>query len=150
MANPDKLKILILDDEKQFTEELGDFFENSAFESLQANTVEDGKQILMDQKINILFLDLRLPGVDGLDILKEVKALYPETQVIIVSAHADMDTVQRSIRLGAFDYLRKPFRYIDIQIILERVTKYLQMQQKLTELEHQLGELHKLMKTQAQ
>ncbi|MCX6246962.1 MAG: response regulator [Bacteroidetes bacterium] len=147
MATPDKLKILILDDEKQFTEELGDFFLNSAFESFQANTVEDGKQILKDREINILFLDLRLPGIDGLDVLKEVKQLYPQIEVIIVSAHADMDTVQKSIQLGAFDYLRKPFRYIDIQIILERVTKYMQMQQKLTELEKQVGELSKLMKT---
>ena len=146
MAIPDRLKVLILDDEKQFTEELGDFFLNSAYDFFQANTVEVGKQILKDHEINILFLDLRLPGVSGMDILKEVKLQYPLMEVIIVSGHADMETVSTCIRLGAFDYLRKPFRYIDIQIIIERATKFLLMQHKMTQLKEQLAVLQKLMK----
>ena len=135
MAIQDKLKILIIDDEKQFTEELSGFFLSSGFESFQANTVGDGRKFLNNHEIDLLILDVRLPGVNGLDILKEVKVQYSEMEVIIVSAHGEMDTVIKAMRLGAFDYLRKPFRYIDIQIAIERTRKYLQMQRRLKQME---------------
>jgi DNA-binding NtrC family response regulator len=135
MANQDKIKILIIDDEKQFTEELNGLFVWSDYESFEANTVEDGRKILRSNDIDILILDVRLPGMDGLDLLKEVKALYPSTEVVVISAHGDMDTVIKAMRLGAFDYLRKPFRFIDIQIAIERTQKYLQMQRKLKKME---------------
>ena len=135
MTTKNKLKILILDDEKQFTEELSGFFQYSDFESFEANTVAKGKKILNEQVIDLLILDVRLPGVNGLDVLKEVKVLYPTMEVIIISAHGDMDTVIKALRQGAFDYLRKPFRFIDIQIALERTQKYLQMNRKLKQME---------------
>jgi DNA-binding NtrC family response regulator len=135
MDKKEKIKILILDDEKQFTEELSGFFEDSEFESMEANTVTEGKRLLNTHSIDLLILDVRLPGANGLDILKEVKIQYPYIEVIIVSAHGDMDTVIKAMRLGAFDYLRKPFRFIDIQIALERTQKYLQMQRKLKQME---------------
>ena len=135
MAIQNKIKLLILDDEKQFTEELSGFFQGSDYESYEANTVEEGKKILISHNIDLLILDVRLPGVNGLDILKEVKAQYPAMEVIIISAHGDMDTVIKAMRYGAFDYLRKPFRYIDIQIAIERTQKYLLMNRKLKQME---------------
>ena len=135
MEKKDKIKILILDDEKQFTEELSGFFMDSDFESFEANTAADGRKILNNNEIDLLILDVRLPGVNGLDILKDVKIQYPCMEVIIISAHGDMDTVIKAMRLGAFDYLRKPFRFIDIQIAIERTQKYLQMQRKLKRME---------------
>ncbi|MEI6089170.1 MAG: sigma-54 dependent transcriptional regulator [bacterium] len=131
MLNKEKIKILILDDEKQFTEELSGFFQDSEFEAFEANTADEGRKLLRQYEIDLLILDVRLPGVNGLDILKEVKIKYPNMEVIVISAHGDMDTVIKAMRLGAFDYLRKPFRYIDIQIAIERTQKYLQMQRKL-------------------
>jgi DNA-binding NtrC family response regulator len=135
MAVQEKIKILIIDDEKQFTEELNGLFVWSDYESFEANTVDDGRKILRSNDIDILILDVRLPGMDGLDLLKEVKALYPATEVVVISAHGDMDTVIKAMRLGAFDYLRKPFRFIDIQIAIERTQKFLQMQRKLKKME---------------
>ena len=135
MGKKDKVKILILDDEKQFTEELSGFFVDSDFEPYEANTAAEGKKILNNHEIDLLILDVRLPGVNGLDILKEVKIQYPYMEVIIISAHGDMDTVIKAMRLGAFDYLRKPFRFIDIQITIERTQKYLQMQRRLKQME---------------
>lgn len=134
MENKDKIKILILDDEKQFTEELSSFFEDD-YEAYEANNVGDGRRILHEKDIDSLILDVRLPGISGLDILKEVKEQKPAIEVIVISAHGDMDTVIKAMRLGAFDYLRKPFRFIDIQIAIERTQKYLQMQRKLKQME---------------
>ena len=131
MANQYKIRILILDDEKQFTEELFEFFQNSGFVAFEANTYKDAQKILANQIIDLLILDVRLPGVNGLDILKDVKVQFPDMEVIVVSAHGEMDTVIKALRLGAFDYLRKPFRHIDIQIAIERTQKYLQLQHNL-------------------
>jgi len=135
MGLQEKIKILILDDEKQFTEELNGFFVGSDYESFEANTAAEGRRVMEKHDIDLLILDVRLPGVNGLDILKEVKILYPSMEVIIISAHGDMDTVIKAMRLGAFDYLRKPFRFIDIQIAIERTQKYLQLHRKLKKME---------------
>ena len=88
MAIQEKIKILILDDEKQFTEELSGFFQGSDYESFEANTAEEGRKILQDHEIDLLILDVRLPGVNGLDILKEVKIQYPAMEVIIGACSA--------------------------------------------------------------
>jgi len=135
MADQQKIKILILDDEKEFTEELYEFFQNSGFEAYEANTESEAQILLTGHEIDLLILDVRLPGVNGLDVLKDVKLRFPFMEVIVVSAHGDMDTVIKAMRLGAFDYLRKPFRHIDIQIAIERTQRYLQMQQKLKQME---------------
>ena len=127
----EKIRVLILDDEKHFTEELAEYLELSGHNVYEANTVTDGMAVLVRNAIDLLILDIRLPGADGLDILKKVKADYPAVEVVIVSGHGDMDTVIKAMRLGAFDYLRKPFRHIDIQISIERTQRFLQLQRRL-------------------
>lgn len=135
LNNNNNIEILILDDEKHFTEELYEFFSNLGFKTHEANIVKKGLEILAVNKIDLLILDVRLPGANGLDILKQVRFQYPSMEVVIVSAHGDMDTVIKAMRLGAFDYLRKPFRHIDIQIVIERTRKFLQLHQKIAQME---------------
>ncbi|MEI6756266.1 MAG: sigma-54 dependent transcriptional regulator [Chlorobium sp.] len=130
-----QIKVLILDDEIDFTNEIKDYLQNSGFIPFSANTTEEGYAILSKHDIDLLILDVRLPRANGLDVLRDVKSLYPNIEVIMVSAHGDMDTVIQSVRLGAFDYMRKPLRYIDIQIAIERTQKYLQMQRRLSQIE---------------
>jgi DNA-binding NtrC family response regulator len=135
MTTPTRIKILILDDEKQFTEELYEFFQQSGFEPFESNTEIEARRILDIHQIDLLILDVRLHGVNGLDILKEVRVEFPEMEVIVISAHGDMDTVIKAMRLGAFDYLRKPFRHIDMQIAIERTRRFLQMNRRLKHVE---------------
>jgi DNA-binding NtrC family response regulator len=135
MTNQNKIEILILDDEKHFTEELFEFFQNSGFVSYEANTEREARKILKNHRIDLLILDVRLPGVNGLDILKDVRIQFPSIEVIVVSAHGDMDTVIKAMQRGAIDYLRKPFRHIDIQIAIERTQKFLHLQRKITQME---------------
>jgi DNA-binding NtrC family response regulator len=127
--------MLVLDDEKRFTEELTEFLQESGFTAFEANTGNQGLSILKKQTIDLLVLDVRLPGINGLDILKDVRVKYPNMEVIVVSAHGDMDTVIKAMRLGAIDYLRKPFRHIDIRIAIERTQKFLFLQRKIKQIE---------------
>lgn len=128
-------QVLILDDEKRFTEELAEFLENIGLKVFEANTPASGMAMIKSNAIDLLILDVRLPGVDGLDLLKEIKSLYHDLEVIVVSGHGDMDTVIKAMRLGAFDYLKKPFRHMDIRIAIERTKKFLQLQHEMKTLE---------------
>jgi DNA-binding NtrC family response regulator len=130
-----QLKVLILDDEKPFTEELRELLQSSGYKAFESNTWSQGSRVLETEEIDLLILDVRLPRVNGLDVLQEVKIKYPNIEVIIVSAHGDMDTVITAMRLGAIDYLRKPFRHIDIQIAIERTQKFLRLQRKIVQME---------------
>ncbi len=131
MLKNERIKILLLDDDRQVREALNNFFQESGLESFEANNVAEAKHLLEKHTIDLFVLALELPGVNGLDLLKEVKDSYPSMEVIVISAHGDMDTVIKVMRLGASDFLRKPFRLIDIRIAIERTQKYLQLQQKL-------------------
>lgn len=131
----DKIRVLIIDDEKNFTEELSEFLNKTGYYCLEANTGGEGLYMLKHHEFDLLVLDVMLPGMNGLDILKEVKSLYPGLEVIVVSGHGDMDTVLTAMRLGALDYLRKPFRHTDIQIAIERTQKFLFLNRKLKNIE---------------
>jgi len=85
----DKINVLIIDDEQQFSQELAEFFKNSGFNPFIANTGPQGLDILQQHLIDLLILDVRLPGINGLDILKEVIGKYHTLEVIVVSAHGD-------------------------------------------------------------
>jgi len=130
-----KITVLVIDDERSFTEEMQELLQNTGFKAFVANTARQGLNILKCQLIDLLILDIRLPGVNGLDILKEVKGIYPKMEVIIVSAHGDMESVIRAMRLGALDYLRKPFRHVDFQIAIERTQKFLDLNRKIQVME---------------
>lgn len=129
------LKVLVIDDETNFTEEIEEFLQNHGYISYTANNVHKGRSILKNQDIDLLILDIRLKSVSGLDILKEVKLAYPKLEVIIVSAHGDMDTVITALRNGAIDYLKKPFRHTDIQIAIQRTHKFLELQRIIKNME---------------
>lgn len=135
MTGQEKIKILILDDEKHFTEELYEYFINTGYDAYECNDISEARKVLGKKQVDLLILDVHLPGMNGLDFLVEVRAQYPEVEVIIVSAHGDMDTVIHAMRKGAFDYLRKPFRHIDMQIALERSRKVIMLQQRLKQVE---------------
>jgi DNA-binding NtrC family response regulator len=141
--NRSSLRVLIIDDEKSFTEELSEFLKKSGYDCFEANTGTQGLEILKNQEMDLLVLDVLLPGMNGLDILKDVKAAYPLMEVIVISGHGNMDTVITAMRLGALDYLRKPFRHSDIQIAIERTRKFLQINQRLKQIEEKYSLISK-------
>ena len=130
-----QMKVLVIDDEINFTEEIEEFLQNQGYISFTANNVHKGRAILKNNDIDLLILDVRLKGVSGLDILKEVKLAYPKLEVIIVSAHGDMETVITALRNGAIDYLKKPFRHTDIQIAIQRTRKFLDLHRVIKNME---------------
>ncbi|MCW3806675.1 sigma-54-dependent transcriptional regulator [Plebeiibacterium marinum] len=132
----DNLKILILDDEVRITEKLKYHLEKRNFNVSTANTPNEGFEMLEKQRPGILILDIMLPGMNGLDVLEKVKAEYPNTEVIMISGYGDMDMVIEAMRKGASDFIRKPFQVMDIQVAVERTSKFVELQNKLEKAEN--------------
>lgn len=130
-----QMNVLVLDDEVNFTEEIEEFLQTHGFMSFTANNVHKGRTILKNNDIDLLVLDVRLKGISGLDVLKEVKTEYPKLEVIIVSAHGDMETVIKALRYGAIDYLKKPFRLVDMQIAIQKTRKFVDLQRTIKNFE---------------
>jgi DNA-binding NtrC family response regulator len=83
-------------------------------------------------------LDLRMPGLTGIEVLGQIRQMSPETQVIILTGHATVDTAVQALRLGAFDYLTKPCKWAELEMILNRVAERRDMANKTTALETRL------------
>jgi DNA-binding NtrC family response regulator len=83
-------------------------------------------------------LDLKMPGLSGIDVLAQIKQMSPETQVIILTGHATVDTAVQALRHGAFDYLTKPCKWAELEMILNRVAERRDMANKTTALETRL------------
>ncbi len=128
------LNVLVIDDDVRFTEELTEYLDECGFQSFAAHTGKQGLEILSKLPIDLLILDVKLQNQNGLDLIVSIKKKYPSLEVIIISAHGDMDTVIKAMRLGAIDYLRKPFRHIDIRLAVERTQKFLLLQREIKQL----------------
>lgn len=125
------LHILILDDEVDLATEIDEFLTRKGFDTTITTAPETAYGQLSATTVDILILDVRLQGVSGLDVLKKVQLSWPDVEVIVVTGHGDMATVIESMRLGATDFLRKPFTDDELLVAIERTTKYLRLEHKL-------------------
>jgi len=141
-----KMKILILDDEPSFNEELVEFIESLNFQAIALEKPDLALEFLKTKPVDILILDIRLPQISGIEVLKKVRKDYPELEIIMVTGHGDMDTVIEALRLGACDFLKKPFRHIDIKLAIERTRKYLELSRRLKKVENQYSLLSRELK----
>jgi len=113
-------KILLVDDEVEFVQTLSERLQTRKFESKIAY---DGEQALssVDEDVpEVMVLDLKMPGIGGLDVLKEVKEKHPETEIIILTGHGSDIEKEQAFGLGAFAYLEKP---VDINVLSETMKK---------------------------
>ena len=116
-------KVLIVDDEKDFVEM---FSLRLAAQGEKVSTAFSGKEaltVLSHVAIDVVILDIRMPGMDGIDTLKQIKIKYPLVEVILLTGHGSTETAVEGMKLGAFDYLMKPADFDDIRIKLENARK---------------------------
>jgi DNA-binding NtrC family response regulator len=102
-------RILIVDDEAPIREVLSTFLEDIGYE---AHALADGESAinwLREEKPDLILLDVRMPGMSGLDVLKNARQLYPEMPVIMISGYADEDLAREALQEGAYDFFLKPF-----------------------------------------
>lgn len=111
------IKLLLVDDEEDFVRTLSERLNLRNLESHAALSGEEALRLVTGSSIpDIMLLDLKMPGVDGMEVLKRTKKYYPSVQIIILTGHGnDLDEAEAR-RLGAFDYLKKP---VDIEALVD-------------------------------
>ncbi len=112
------LKVLLVDDEEDFVRTMAERMEMRDLGSEVALNGQQALQMLEEEIPDVMVLDLRMPGIDGMEVLRRVKETYPQIAVIIMTGHGSKKEEQEARRLGAFDYLRKP---VDINRLMEIV-----------------------------
>jgi DNA-binding NtrC family response regulator len=101
-------KILLVDDEVVFTQNMSKLLENRGFIVTAANSGDEAIRSLEQKDFDVVVLDLKMPGMDGITTLKEIKKLGLFTETLILTGHGSIDTALEAIKLGAYDYLTKP------------------------------------------
>ena len=115
-----KAKVLLVDDEVPFVETMTKRLTKRGLEILSAFSGEEAlKRLKENDKIEVLILDVKMPGMDGIQALREIKNSHPLTEVVMLTGHATVETAILGMKLGAFDYLMKP---CDIDLLMAKVT----------------------------
>jgi len=112
---PKKKKILIVEDEAVMREGVRDWLIEDGYEVECVETGEEALQRIKDEEFGVIVLDLRLPGIDGLEVYEQAKDLRPETQGIMITAYPSKETREKERRLGLLNYLTKPFKVEDLE-----------------------------------
>jgi len=101
--------ILIVDDEKNYPPILGAVMEDEGYEPLLANSAEEALNILMHSDVDLVLTDMKMPSMDGIELLEKVKEKDPELPVIMMTAHGTVEKAVEAMQKGAYSYIMKPF-----------------------------------------
>jgi|Deesub1362B_J571_1020462.scaffolds.fasta_scaffold00651_13 DNA-binding NtrC family response regulator len=134
------IKILIIDDDKLTSWALSRDFQREGNEVILAADGKSGLKYVKAEKPQLVLLDLRLPDISGLDLLKEIKAEHPDAIVILMTAYGTVQTAVEAVKLGAENFIKKPFDYEEIKALIEKALKNNQLSREVTELREQLRE----------
>jgi DNA-binding response OmpR family regulator len=114
-------KILVIDDEKNIRLTLSECLETSNYDVETAVSGEHGMTKYNESKYDVILLDMKMPGIDGMEVLRRIKEQDPLQNIIMITAHGTIETAVEAMKLGAIDYIRKPFTPDEIRSIVKRV-----------------------------
>ncbi|MCJ7771769.1 MAG: sigma-54 dependent transcriptional regulator [Desulfobacterales bacterium] len=117
-------KILIVDDEQIMRESLAGWLRRDGHEVNTAKSGEEALEKLKDRKFDILLVDIKMEGISGLEVLKQVKENDPDVAIIMITAYGSIPTAIEAIKNGAYDYLLKPFEPAELGVLIERIIEH--------------------------
>jgi UDP-3-O-acyl N-acetylglucosamine deacetylase len=121
-------KVLIVDDEERVVQSIAGVLEDEGFRVAQARSGEEAIKIFQEDEPDVTLLDIWMPGMDGIEVLKRLKWISPDCQVIMVSGHATISTAMTAVKLGAFDFIEKP---LSLDVLLMTIRRALDHQKEL-------------------
>ncbi|MDX9788481.1 MAG: response regulator [Desulfobacterales bacterium] len=119
------IRVLIVDDEEDFTDILALRLTDSGEIAHKAYNGSECLKILESEAIDVVVLDIKMPGMDGIETLREIKKKFPIVEVILLTGHGTTQTAVKGMQLGAFDYLLKPadFKELKSKLVIARQRK---------------------------
>ncbi|TBR23926.1 response regulator [bacterium] len=119
MGDP-KAAVLIVDDEEKLCRFLRKEFERDGYAAHVAHEHDGALAVLARERVDVVLLDIALPGPSGVDILSELKAARPRLPVVMLTGNASVETAVKTMKLGAFDYLAKPYGLPELKALVDR------------------------------
>jgi len=135
----DRIKILVIDDEQGIRDLFIQALEEDDYEVLTVDNGEQGLEIIKNERPNVIFLDLKLPGIDGLEVLKRISDLEIKPIVIMITGHGTIAKAAKTMDLGAYDYIVKPFDIDDIIKLMKQALKLDNLEKNITSFRDQLN-----------
>lgn len=129
-AQKNKLKILIIDDEAPIREVLSESLKDDGYQVLAAPDGPSGLVVLKEFQPDICFLDIWMPKMDGLEVLKQAVPLFPETSFVMISGHGTIETAVKSTKIGAWDFIEKPLSLDKVTIAIDHIVQLKAEQQE--------------------
>ena len=114
----DLVRILVVDDEEDFLETLVNRLNRRGMSAQGALSGCEALKMMEEKEFDVVVLDVRMPGMDGLEVLREVKNRWPFVEVILLTGHGSVESGIEGMRLGAFDYVMKP---ADLEVLIEKI-----------------------------
>ena len=136
-----KMNIMIVDDEKIVRESLFHWFKKVGHAVETAPSGFEALEKLENTPYDLLFVDIKMPGMDGIELLEKVKTEYPDTIVIIITAHGTVESAIKAMKLGASDYLLKPFKPDNLSLVMEKISQQIKLE---SEFHYLKGRLEKI------
>ena len=131
---PDKISLLIVDDEASVRESLENWFLEDGYQVKCAENAKTALQLLEEETFDIILTDIKMPGMDGLEMLKRIKSLKSDAIVIVMTAFATVDTAVQALKDGAFDYVTKPFDPDDLSHLIRNASRQVNLKAENTRL----------------
>jgi two-component system response regulator HydG len=121
---PLPLAILVVDDEPIVVQSLGDWFRQDGHRVDTAQNAREALKLVGEKDYDLAFLDIKMPGVDGLDLQARLAAVKPDMTVIIMTAYASVETAVKALKAGAYDYISKPFDPEELSLLVRRAGEH--------------------------
>ncbi|BBO82185.1 sigma-54-dependent transcriptional regulator [Desulfosarcina ovata] len=135
------MQIMIVDDERIIRESFFHWFQKSGHTVETAASGAEALDKLTQAPFDLLFVDIKMPGMDGIELLAAVKERYPETLVVIITAYGSIESAVNAMKIGATDYLVKPFKPDQLSLVMEKVAQH---QKRSSEYNYLKGRLEKI------
>ncbi len=123
-------RILLVDDETVFANNMSKLLNRRGYQVTAVNSGDAALQALMNNSFDVMVLDLKMPGVDGIAVLHEMRKLGLFTEVLVLTGHGSIDTALEAIQLGAYDYLTKPCEIAELVSKIEAAVERQNLKEK--------------------
>ncbi|MBI4709698.1 MAG: sigma-54-dependent Fis family transcriptional regulator [Nitrospirae bacterium] len=139
MTKAVKGKVLVVDDQKSIREILEIFLKSEGFSVSAADNGMTALDIMKNDIFDLVITDMKMPKLNGIDLLRNIKEIAPNTIVVIITAFGTPESAVEAMKLGAFDYIQKPFKMDDIRLVIKNAFEKKRLQTDLSILKEQLG-----------